>query len=362
MSITEITNKVNQLANHWEQFKSLNERRLAEIEKKGSADSLTVSSLEKIGATIDQFEQSINQLNVGSQRPCVQGFATNNTLDVEHKNAFVSYLKKGAESGLSSIERKSLSSSSDVDGGYLITKGMANSVVSSISTGSPIRNIATVTTISGDALEVIQDYDNAAAGWTLESDSRSETQAPQLSKVVIPVHELYAQPKATQKLVDDASIDIEKWLSDKLVESFGASENAAFVYGDGVGKPKGILSYNAGISADTIQRISSGKKGVITEDESTGQYLWQPSLTQGSANTIFGMEVVESADMPILSDGAFAVAFGDFESGYQIVDRQGIRILRDPFTEKPFIKFYATKRVGGGLINGNAIKLLQLSA
>jgi HK97 family phage major capsid protein len=98
------------------------------------------------------------------------------------------------------------------------------------------------------------------------------------------------------------------------------------------------------------------------KDESTGQYLWQPSLTQGSANTIFGMEVVESADMPILSDGAFAVAFGDFESGYQIVDRQGIRILRDPFTEKPFIKFYATKRVGGGLINGNAIKLLQLSA
>ena len=389
MSITEITNKVNQLANHWEQFKSLNERRLAEIEKKGSADSLTVSSLEKLGNAIDQ-------INLASQRPNIETVSSNSTLDVEHKNAFVSYLKKGLESGLSSMERKSLSSSSDADGGYLITKGMANSVVTSISNASPIRSIASVTNISGDALEVIQDYDNAAAGWTLESDARGETKSPQLAKVVIPAHELYAQPKATQKLVDDASIDMEKWLADKLIESFCASENAAFIYGDGVGKPQGILAYEAGLGANKIQQIASGKKGVITaqglfnlyyslsenfavkakfvmnraalqairmlKDESTGQYLWQPSLSQGSANTILGMEVVESADMPILADGAIAVAFGDFESGYQIVDRQGIRILRDPFTEKPFIKFYATKRVGGGLINGNAIKLLQLSA
>jgi len=389
MSLTEITNKVNEIASDWEQFKALNDRRELEVKKNGSADPITLDQLEKINNRIDTIQTSLN-------RPHCDTKSYESHSDKEYKNAFCSYLKKGNESSLSALETKYLSSYKDRDGGYLVTSKMSGEIVQAVHETSPMRQLAKVTNISSDALEIIEDTEEASAGWTLETEERPSSNSPQIGKRVIPVHELYAQPKATQKLVDDSIIDIEQWLSSKLVDVFSRKENSAFINGDGVGKPKGILNYDAGKNWGQIEQILSGEQanisadGIINlfyslkevyavkakflmsrsavqavrmlKDTTNGKYLWQPGLSLGNADTLLGAEVLQAADMPGLTDGALSVAFGDFSTAYQIVDRDGIRVLRDPFTEKPFVKFYSTKRVGGDVVNFEALKLLKLSA
>lgn len=390
MSLTDIKNNIGKIANAYEDLKSKCDRAILEKENKGAADPVTLDQIEKLNEVIDRLQAT-------AQRPGAELKAsTNNTESLEHKKAFCSYVRKGNESRLSELEQKALSSSTEADGGYLITRQMSDSITRTIFETSPMRQIANVTTISSDALEIIEDVEEAFAGWTSETEVREDTDTPQVGKKIIPVHELYAQPKATQKLVDDASIDIEEWLSTKLIDVFSRKENAAFMNGDGIGKPKGILSYEAGNKWGAIEQINSGENGAITasglvnlfyslkeayavkgkflmsrgavqairmlKDTNTGKYLWQPSLQAGAPDTLLGAEVIQAADMPALSKGSLSVAFGDFKSAYQIVDRQGIRILRDPFTEKPFVKFYTTKRVGGDVVNFDAIKLLKLSA
>ena len=258
-----------------------------------------------------------------------------------------------------------------------------------------MRQVASVEEVSSDALEIIEDKDAADAGWTTETGTRSDTTTPQISKKTIPVHELYAQPKATQKLMDDSSIDIESWLAGKLSDIFSRKENTAFISGDGVGKPRGILTYAAGTNWGEIEQINSGVSGSITADAivlltyalkedyanrasflmnraavqdvrllkeaTTNQYLWQPGLAAGAPDTLLGAPVIQAADMPTPAADSLSIAFGDFGSGYQIVDRTGVRILRDPFTDKPFVKFYTTKRVGGDVTNFEAIKLMKLA-
>ncbi|MCE2992089.1 MAG: phage major capsid protein [Candidatus Jidaibacter sp.] len=396
MSLIEITQKVNQIASVWEQFKVANERRLTEIEKRQAADPLTLNQLEKLNSVIQSYEEKMQKAEVSSQRPGLEFKASSSLEDKEHKSAFNTYLRTGDELGLRNLNKKTLSTISDTDGGFFITRGGIDMVVAGIEEYSPMRGLASVTTISGDALEVIEDFDDAYAGWTQETESRGETKTPTLNKKIIQVHEMYAQPKATQKLIDDSSIDTEEWLAGKLIDAFMRMENSSFITGDGAGKPKGILSYANGIGASSIEQIASGEKGIITpasliklyyslkenfavkgkflmsraavqacrmlKDPTSGQYLWQQSLESSNPSRIFGCEVVQSADMPAPKEGSLSIAFGDFAAGYQIVDRQGISILRDPFTDKPFVKFYATKRVGGGVLNGNAIKILKLSA
>ncbi len=389
MSMTEITDKINQIASGWEQFKAVNDRKENEIERKGSADPLTINQIEKLNNNIDRLQATIH-------RPMSEVKSTDSLENKEYKNAFCNYLRKGNDYGLSNLELKYLSAGKDSDGGYLVTPQMSDEIVKSVVATSPMRQICKVTEISGDALEVIEDTEEAFAGWTSETEARTETATPQIGKRVIPVHELYAQPKATQKLVDDASIDIEQWLSEKIVDVFSRKENAAFITGDGEGKPRGILSYEAGKDWGKLEQILSGENANITadgiinlyyslkeiyavkskflmsraavqavrmlKDTTNGKYLWQPGLSSGTSDTLLGAEVLQSADMPNVSNGALAIAFGDFSSAYQIVDRQGIRVLRDPFTEKPFVKFYTTKRVGGDVVNFEALKLMKLSA
>ena len=395
MTITEITNKVNELASNWEQFKVLNDQRLKSLEKKNTVDPITLTQMEKLNNIIDGYQDKISQIEVASLRPHSELENPKSAAqDLEYKKAFVSYLRKGNESTLAALEKKTLSVGNNNDGGYLVTHQMSNEMIRAIFETSPMRQLASLTSISSDALEIIEDYDEAYAGWTHETETRTETKTPQINKKVIMVHEIYAQPKATQKLVDDASIDIEAWLAEKIVDVFSRKENAAFINGDGIGKPKGILSYPSGTKWNEIEQIASGENGAITsegifklyyslkeihavkakflmsraavqalrmlKDTRSGKYLWQPSLEAGTPDSLLGAEVVQSPDMPALTQGALAIAFADFKAAYQIVDRQGIRVLRDPFTDKPFVKFYTTKRVGGDVTNFQAIKLLSL--
>ena len=397
MSLSDISKRVNALGSAWEQFKTVNDRRLHEIERKGSSDPLTDDHLRKVNNALDGYKDRLGRMETALARPGIPvdqsyGFESDQG---EHKTAFRQYLRKGVENDLVQLEQKALSVGSDPDGGYLVTSQMSENIIRTIFETSSMRQVASVEEVSSDALEIIEDKDAADAGWTTETGTRSDTTTPQISKKTIPVHELYAQPKATQKLMDDSSIDIESWLAGKLSDIFSRKENTAFISGDGVGKPRGILTYAAGTNWGEIEQINSGVSGSITADAivlltyalkedyanrasflmnraavqdvrllkeaTTNQYLWQPGLAAGAPDTLLGAPVIQAADMPTPAADSLSIAFGDFGSGYQIVDRTGVRILRDPFTDKPFVKFYTTKRVGGDVTNFEAIKLMKLA-
>jgi len=398
MTISEITDRVSSLGHAWEQFKQVNDNRLLEIERKGYADPLYDEHLNNINTSMDNYKKRLDQIETANNRPVLGGegdSVKSGEKNGEYSKAFRNYLRKGMDAGLEALQTKALSVGSDPDGGYLVTPTMSAKIVQAIFETSPIRQIASVETISTDSLEMIDDHTALSAGWTAEAvDITSDTATPTLAKRNIPTNELYAQPKATQKLVDDAAIDVESWLSNKIADIFGRTQNTAFVAGTGVGQPRGILSYASGTSWGQIQQVGSGTSAQVTADSlitlfyslkdaymrrasflmnrsvvqqvrllkaTTNQYLWQPSLTVGAPDTLLGVPVYMAADMPVAAASSLSVAVGDFQSGYQIVDRQGIRILRDPFTEKPFVKFYATTRVGGDVINFDAIKLLKLA-
>ncbi len=394
-----INRKVDELGNAWEEFKKVNDRRLNEIERKGSADALTNEHLFKINNVIDNFKSRLDGFETVMNRPALGGEYKSEASSrdaSEHKSAFINYIRKGVEGELAYLEKKALSVGSDADGGYLVTPQMSSVLARTIFETSPMRKIASVTQISSDTLEIIEDNTSAGADWaTTESAEVEDSTTPEIGKISIEVHELVAQPKATQKLIDDSSIDIEQWLTEKLADVFSRKENTAFISGNGTAKPTGILSYPAGTGAGQIQQINSGTSAVVTADSlinlyyalkdeyainatflmnratiqamrllkeaTTNQYLWQPGLSLGTPDTLLGVPVMQASDMPVAAANSLSVAVGDFKRAYQIVDRFGVRILRDPYTEKPFVKFYTTKRVGGEVVNFEAIKLLKLA-
>ena len=398
MSIHEITERVSSLGHAWEQFKQVNDARLRDIERKGHADPLYDEHLNNISASLDNYKKRLDQIETAYSRPAfgADGEGFKNAEPGEYSKAFRTYLRKGMDAGLEAFQTKALSVGSDSDGGYLVTSAMSSKIVQAVFETSPMRQLASIEAISTDALDLIDDHGSAVAGWTTETGSISETSSPTLAKRNIPTHELYAQPKATQKLVDDSAIDIESWLAGKIADIFARTQNTAFITGSGVGQPRGILTYAAGSSWGQVQQVNSGTNGQVTSDAlinvfyalkdayarrasflmnrsvvqqvrllkqaTTNQYMWQPGLAAGAPDTLLGVPVYMASDMPAAATNSLSVAVGDFKSAYQIVDRLGIRILRDPYTEKPFVKFYATARVGGDVVNSEAIKLMKLSA
>lgn len=400
MDITEIKTLIEQRGKAFEEFKAANDARLAEIEKKGGADPLFTGQLEKINGFIDDAKSKLEKLETAVSRPAAgaDGKAAVGSESNEQKayNAgFVGYLRKGADAGLEDLQTKAMSVGSDPDGGYLVTPTMSSTINKLVYESSPMRELAAIETISTDSLDMIDDTDEVSAAWTGEAGTVSETDTPQVGKRNIPAHELYAEPKATQKILDDASINVESWLSGKIAEHFSRKEATAFISGTGVSQPRGILSYSAGTTWGTIEQIASGTSSVVYADklmemfyslkdaytpnatwlmnrlialqvrqlkDGNGQYLWQPGLTAGNPDTLLSRPVKWAADMPVAASNSLSIALGDFKKGYQIVDRIGIRTLRDPFTAKPYVKFYTTKRVGGDVINFEAIKLMKLGA
>lgn len=397
MTLENITNQVHQLGSAWEQFKQVNDARLNEIEKEGAADPLYLEHLAKIGEALDHHKSRIDAVETAASRPAMEVGVKSNTAGFgEYKNALNNYLRKGMEAGLESLELKSLSAGTNADGGYLVTPEMSETLIQIVKDGSPLRDLATVTEISTDSLELIEDDGEMAGAWAAETSARTDTTTAQIGKQVIPTFEMFAQPKATQKLVDDAAIDIEQWVAQKVGERFARLEADSFINGDGTTQPKGILTYTNGTTFGEIEQIASGSAGTVTADglvqlyyalkeeyaknatflmrrsvmqsvrllkeSTTDQYIWQPGLAQGTPDTLMGVPVREAADMPGAAADSLSVAIGDFKRAYHIVDRAGVRVMRDPFTDKPFVKFYTTKRVGGEVVNTEAVKLLALSA
>jgi HK97 family phage major capsid protein len=277
----------------------------------------------------------------------------------DHKRAFANYIRKGIEGDLALLE-KGVYEENEGDGGYLLPPDVYETLMARLFQQSPMRNIAKVTTISSDALDYLQ------------TDEGIE----QFKPLSIEAYELVGQPKATQRLIDDSELDIFAWLIDKLVEIFARKENQAFINGDGSGKPSGILQgticIEGALDSDSIIKLyyelpdefaknatflmnRSTAQYVRLLKDGTDQYLWNPGLALGVTDTLMGAPVLLASDMP--ND---AIAISDFKYSYQIVDKFGIRILRDPYTEKPFVKFYSTKRVGGRIVEANAIRVLKI--
>jgi HK97 family phage major capsid protein len=301
---------------------------------------------------------------------------------------FGTYLRR--DIGHQGAEEKSMSVGADPDGGYFVTPFMSPRILSIVYESSPMRELSTVETISTDAIEYPVDDGEMGAGWVGELEDRPSTATAQVGVQRIPVHEMYAKPKATQKLLEDAAINVEAWLAGKIGQRFGRLEATAFVAGDGVKKPRGFLSYATGTTRGKIEQIASGAAAGLTFDgiinlmialkeeyvagavflmrratvgtvllmkDGDGQYIWRTDNQAGKPSILLGHSVYQAADMQTVGASALPLAFGNFKQGYTIVDRLGISTLRDPYSAKPFVEFYTRKRVGGDVTNFEAIKL-----
>lgn len=318
-----------------------------------------------------------------------------------YRRAFGSWLSAGDNMGVEL--RAAMSVGDNPSGGYFVPPDMSGSIHAKVFEISPMRQLATVESTRSDALEGPYEDDEAGVDWVGETAARSNTTTPTRGMWRIPVHELHAQPKTTQKLLDMAP-NVEGWLSDKVSRKFAREESTQFVTGDGSFKPKGLLSQaNAttddatrawgtvqyvitGVSADfpaapnggdvfmdAWGKLKAAYRGnarwlmsratlaaAMKEKDSNGAYVWQPNFQQNALGiNILGYPVVEVEDMPALAANSLSIAFGDFREAYTIVDGVGMRVLRDPFTDKPHVLFDTYKRVGGEVVNSEAFKLIK---
>jgi HK97 family phage major capsid protein len=375
----------------FEAFKDANDERLQQIEKRMSADVVTVEKVERINKKLDE-------LTLKSRRPAIGD--TVKAEPTEHKRAFEQYVRKGEVQGLFDLEAKAMSIGSNPDGGYLVPQETEAEIGRLLSRASPIRAIADVRQVSSAIYKKPFVTTGAAAGWVGEAVARPQTNSPTLAELSFPTMELYAQPAATQALLDDSVVNLDEWIAREIETVFAEQETEAFINGDGVNKPKGFMTYtkvanaswtwgNTGYIAtgvagafaaanpsdkllDVIYALKAGYRqnarwvlnrsvqGAIRKfKDSQGNYLWQPAATADGSATLLGFPVVESEYMPDIATDAHALAFGDFKRGYLVVDRVGVRVLRDPYSTKPYVLFYTTKRVGGGMQDFDAVKTLK---
>lgn len=376
----------------------------AEQQKKlGDADALVKEADARINARITELEDQLRDAVKAMRTPHAGRDEQRDQLD----GAMQRYLR-GGDGRLTAEDRaaiaqyqKALSVESDPDGGYLVSPTMSNRIMTKVYETSPIRQVAAVQTITSDALEGPVDEDEAGAAWVSETGARAETTTPQVGLWRIPVHEMYAMPKATQKLLEDAGVNVEGWLADKVSGKFARLQNTAFVNGTGVGQPRGFLTYPHGTTGarGTIEQVNTGAadafipESIITviyslksayragavwamnrstvaairklRDASggagTGQFFWAPGFG-GQPATLGGYPILEAEDMPDVAANALAAVFGNFGAAYTIVDRRGITTLRDPYSSKPFVLFYTTARVGGDVVNFEALKVVKVAS
>ncbi len=405
----EVKALVERLHHNFEEFKTTNDA--AELERRliGRADHLIEEKLNRIGNEMSRLERQISALSAAGRRPAGEAggdlAAGPNGEEGEYKAAFLDgYVRKGLERPLEDLAVKALDISVPAEGGYAVPRELDRQIVRLARERSPMRAISSVVRVGSSDFRKLVATGTPASGWVSESAPRIETTAPSFAEVAPPIGEIYANPAATQTMLDDAHFDVEAWLADELSREFSIRESAAFLTGDGIDKPQGLLSYPTAASGDasrpfgTLEHLATGVDGDFPASDPSdilldlvyglsaeyranarflmnaatlnrvrkfkdvdGDYLWKPGLEAGTPSNLLGFPVVEAADMPDIGAGALAIAFGDFARGYLIADRFGTRVLRDPYSNKPFVHFYATKRVGGALVDSQAIKLIKFA-
>ena len=350
------------------------------------------SDVDDVRSRVDRIAQAATR----AARPAIGG---TDEAAPEMKGFVDGYLRRGA-----TAEYKSISGAVPSDGGYAVPRQIDAMIARELTEISPIRAIAQVVQTGSAGYRKLVSTGGTASGWVSETAGRPETDTPNFAEIAPPTGELYANPAASQAMLDDAGFDLESWLASEIAMEFARAEGAAFVSGSGFDRPSGFLNAPATTDGDAtrnfgaLQYVASGDAGGFDANADAklidlvhtlkaghrqgasfvmnsatlaevrklktadGAFLWQPGLVEGQPDRLLGYNVVEAEDMPDIGAGEFPIAFGNFRAGYLITERTATQILRDPFTNKPFVHFYATKRVGGQVLDSNAIKLLRIEA
>lgn len=396
----EIRSAMREFLGAFESFKSANDLRLEKLEKKRKDDVVLREKIDRINTSLSEQKSTLDRMTLSARRPHLSGQEA--VYPDERKAAFLRYMRAGDAAAIHALEQKALSAGIDPDGGYLAPREIERLITAAVKDISPIRQIASVREIGANMFRKPVSLGGGAAGWVAETGARAQTTTPTLSAIDFPTMELYAMPAASQTLLDDSVVDVEQWLADEVQTEFAAQEGAAFVNGDGIAQPKGFLSYP--ITDDAVRidgeigYIATGVAGgfpvtnpadvlldliyapkqayrangrfvmnrsVVGQlrkfKDADGSYLWQPSLQASDPATLLGYPVSEAEDMPDIALNSHSIVFGDLARGYLIVDRVGVRVLRDPYSSKPYVLFYTTKRVGGGVQNFEALKVLKFA-
>jgi HK97 family phage major capsid protein len=404
--LSEITKAIEASNRAFEEFKKANDERIAKVEKGAHVPEdlaakmdMTFKAMQDQKVVIETLEAKLKRPHVGADGKPVDEQAE------EHKKAFRGYLCKGHDFDRS-IEQKSLGISTGPDGGYAVPKvidGMIDELAVNI---SPIRSVAQVQQVSTSDYHKLVNVRGTSSGWVGETAARTSTNTPQLVDIAPPMGDLYAFPQASQQMLDDVFFNAEQWLADNLATEFARAEGAAHVSGTGVNQPKGFATYTTAATADatrafgTIEHVATGASGAFKTLTSTvnpaddlftvvskmkamyrkgsswitnkailfeimgfkdfqGRYVFNPTTAPGVEDTILGYPVVEAEDIPVKAASSLSLWFGNWKQGYLIVDRIGTRVIRDPFSNKPFIGFYTVKRSGGAVLNSEALKALK---
>jgi HK97 family phage major capsid protein len=384
----------------FENFKKINDEKSSKTEADRKAE------MEKAFADIEATKQAIEQLQAKAARPGFGQGANENPAIAEHKEAFNSYVRKGVDYD-KSLESKALaiSTNSGADGGYAVPKVIDDMIENIVVNISPIRQIADVRQISTSDFHKLVNLKGTGSASVAETASRGATNTPTLQDIKITPYDLYANPQITQQMLDDVFFNAEQWLADEVGEELARQEGNLFVNGNGTNQAQGLLAPTFAATADktrafgTVEYLATGTAGAFAASnpgdslialvsklkakyragakwvlpksvlfaiaafkDSTGRYIFNPVSAPNVPATLLGYEVVEAEDVPDITSGSLSVLFGDFKRAYTIVDRVGTRIIRDPFSNKPYIGFYTTKRVGGAVVNTEAYKALKFSA
>jgi HK97 family phage major capsid protein len=393
-----------ELMRAFEAFKETNDERLETIERRGG-DIVLEEKLARLNSVIDAHARRLDDIALRGARPAIGSDrgVVRDAAALEHKAAFEAYVRSGESANLRALELKAMSVGSNADGGYLVPPQIEQEIGQRLTAISPIRFIAGVRTISGNVYKKPFMTTGPAVGWVGETDARTQTTSPTLDELSFPAMELYAMPAATATLLEDAAVNIDQWIAQEVEQVFAAQEGTAFTTGDGSNKPKGFLSYTAvdndswtwgnvgyvpsgaagafpasnpsDVLVDLVYAVNAGyrqnavfvmnrktQSAIRKFKDTAGNYLWQPPAIAGGRASLMTFPVIEAEDMPDIAANSLSIAFGDFNRGYLVVDRAGVTVLRDPYSAKPYVLFYTTKRVGGGVQDFDAIKLMKFAA
>lgn len=395
----DVEQVAQELQAKFDDFRSKNDKRLDALESEKGKLAVEVETLNGKLTELDNLKSDLEAELATIKRP--GGSPQQSKAATEHKTAFMQFMRKGDDDGLRDLERKALQVGTDEDGGYAVPEELDRSILTLLQDEVVMRQEASVITVGGSDYKKLVNVGGTASGWVGETDPRPATDASKLKLIEPFMGEIYGNPQATQKMLDDVFFNAEAWINSELATEFSEQEEIAFTIGDGTKKPKGFLAYASSLESDkdrafgTLQHIQSGSAAAVTADsiiqlvytlrkthrngakfmmnnnslfkirmlkDTEGNYLWRPGLELGQPSTLVGYGIAENEQMPDIVADAKAIAFGNFKRGYIIVDRIGTRVLRDPYTNKPYVGFYTTKRTGGMLADSQAIKLLKIGA
>lgn len=386
-----------ELKGRFEEFKTKNDKRLEGIEAEKGKLSGVVETLNIKLTELEELKKGLEKELLVLKRPGASGL---DPAMEEYKTAYNTFLRKGTEDGLLQLQEKAMRTTVGADGGFAVVPEIERTVDALLRNDNPMMDLCTVINVSTSDYKKLMNIGGASSGWVGEEDARPETNTPKLAQIQFPMGELYANPKISQTALDDMFYDVESDLAGQIATEFNEKKGLAFTTGDGVNKPKGILAGTIVETSDatrafgSLEFVRSGHASQLTPDaiikliytlkskyrkagsfmmptltlfqartlkDTTGNYLWEPGKA-GQDSTLLGYAVAENEDMPAMAANALAIMFGDFKRAYYIVNRMGIRTLRDPFSSKPHVSFYTTSRVGGALVDSQAVKVLKIAA